>query len=114
MPGVYVIQILIQAVFIVMIFDLHLQKRKSRRPHQKYDRSVGKIVDGCNSKRGAIPWQVILSDMNCATLCGGTQINLRFILTAAHCIDAFAIDPRKHCPKKIKKGILHYPHNIES
>ena len=73
------------------------------------------LVVGCSSKRGAIPWQVILSDMNCATLCGGTQINLRFILTAAHCIDAFKIDPRKDCPWKIKnKKILKYPHNIQS
>ena len=83
--------------------------------HGKKSRDLNVIVDGCNSKRGAIPWQVILSDMNCATLCGGTQINLRFILTAAHCIDAFKIDPRKDCPWKIKnKKILKYPHNIQS
>ena len=74
------------------------------------------ILDGCNSKRGAIPWQVILEDSNCNKLCGGTQINVRFILTAAHCIDSFkaAEKPRKLCPKNVKKKILPYPHNIQS
>ena len=79
------------------------------------DSSLMKIVDGCNSKRGAIPWQVILQDLNCPTFCGGTQINIKFILTAAHCIDAFKKDPRYYCPKMIKKKtILEYPHNILS
>jgi hypothetical protein len=74
-----------------------------------------RIVGGCNSKRGAVPWQVILEDSNCAILCGGAQINLKFILTAAHCIDAFDNDPIKKCPWNIKKKkILKYPHNIQS
>ena len=93
--------------------SLKINKKKHSKKNRK-DRSINNIVMGCNSKPGAIPWQVVLADINCATLCGGTQINLRFILTAAHCIDAFKIDARKHCPKKIEKGILHYPHNIES
>ena len=93
--------------------SIKINKKKRSKKNRK-DRSINNIIGGCNSKRGAIPWHVILSDMNCGTLCGGTQINLRFILTAAHCNDAFKIDARKHCPRKIKKGILHYPHNIQS
>ena len=94
--------------------SLKINKKKHSKKNRK-DRSINNIVMGCNSKPGAIPWQVILADINCATLCGGTQINLRFILTAAHCIDAFKKNPRKYCPRKIpKKKILQYPHNIQS
>ena len=89
-----------------------LKINKNRRSKKKHNRNPMMIVDGCNSKRGAIPWQVILEDMNCKTLCGGTQINLRFILTAAHCIDQFEKKKRKVCPKKIVKKILPYPNNI--
>ena len=73
-----------------------------------------KIFGGCPSKGGAVPWMVILEDMNCATLCGGTQINLKFILTAAHCIDQFEKMPRKMCPERIVKKVLPYPNNINS
>ena len=79
------------------------------------------VFGGCDSKRGAVPWQIILEDINCATLCGGTQINLKFILTAAHCIDQFKKIPRKMCPTKYweiirnkKKKVLPYPNNILS
>ena len=94
--------------------SLKINKKKHSKKNRK-DRSINNIVMGCNSKPGAIPWQVILADINCATLCGGTQINLRFILTAAHCIDAFKKNPRKYCPMKIpKKKFFQYPHNIQS
>ena len=92
-----------------------LNINKNKRSKKKHNKNLMVIVDGCNSKRGAIPWQVILDDWNCATLCGATQINLRFILTAAHCIDMFKKNPRKSCPKKIvKKKIRPYPNNILS
>ena len=73
-----------------------------------------KIFGGCPSKGGAVPWMVILEDMNCATLCGGTQINLKFILTAAHCIDQFKKKPSEFCPQKYVKKVLPYPKNILS
>ena len=80
------------------------------------------IVNGCLSSRGAVPWIVILEDLMCSTLCGGTQINLKFILTAAHCVDSFKKEPRKNCPKKYAKSqrqphpkkVFPYPKNILS
>jgi hypothetical protein len=49
--------------------------------------------------------------MNNGGLCGGTQINLKFILTAAHCMDLFKKKPSKLSPKK---KVLPYPKNILS
>ena len=72
------------------------------------------LYTGCPSNRGTVPWQVILEDFNCATLCGGTQINLKFILTAAHCMDQFKKKPSKLCPTKKVKKVIPYPKNILS
>ena len=72
------------------------------------------VFGGCNSKRGAIPWQIILEDWNCGTLCGGTQINLKFILTAANCMDQFKKNPSELCHQKNVKKVFPYPKNILS
>ena len=69
---------------------------------------------GCPSGPESTPWQVILEDMNCGTLCDGAQINLKFILTAANCMDQFKKMPRKMCPKKNVKRVHPYPDNILS
>ena len=103
--------------------------RQYSRPHQKYgtrtlinnqvkpktnSKRTPAIYSGCFSRPGVTPWQIILEDMNCGTLFGGTQINLKFILTAAHCIDQFKKMPRKMCPQKYVKKVLPYPKNILS
>ena len=67
---------------------------------------------GCPSGPESTPWQVILEDMNCETLCDGTQINLKFILTAANCMDQFKKNPSEFCPQKDVKKVFPYPKNI--
>ena len=83
------------------------------RPENGTRRNMA-IYNGCTTKRGAAPWQVILEDGNCQQLCGGTQINLKFILTAAHCMYQFKKKPSELCPKNNVKKVIPYPRNIVS
>ena len=47
------------------------------------------IVGGSAAKKGEIPWQVLIENMNNAEICGGVIINEKFVLTAAHCTELF-------------------------
>jgi len=45
------------------------------------------IINGQWAARGAWPWQIMLK-VNRAFQCGGSVLNRRWILTAAHCIQS--------------------------
>ena len=47
------------------------------------------VVGGVPAEPGQVPWQVLIENMATKEICGGSVINLRFILTAAHCVDDF-------------------------
>ena len=64
--------------------------------------------EGRITLNGGAPWHVILDDSNCGTLCGGTILNNKFILTAAHCIELF------QNPKCETRRRINFPDNVDS
>ena len=72
------------------------------------------MIQGKITYEGEVPWQAIVENMNCGTLCGGTIINHRYILTAAHCIDSFKQKSDDFCPEKTTRKNTPYPANILS
>ncbi|XP_070504108.1 ovochymase-2-like, partial [Chironomus tepperi] len=49
-------------------------------------KGVGNIIGGKNITRGDFPWVAVLSTTSGEYICGGTLVNRRKIVTAAHCI----------------------------
>ena len=51
---------------------------------------MNRIVGGSIANQGEIPWQVALMRRGrTLPICGGTLINNRWIITAAHCLQDF-------------------------
>uniref|UniRef100_A0A8B9F7A8 Coagulation factor IX n=1 Tax=Amazona collaria TaxID=241587 RepID=A0A8B9F7A8_9PSIT len=45
-----------------------------------------RVVGGSDSMRGEVPWQVLLVDSKGVGFCGGSIINEKWVVTAAHCL----------------------------
>jgi len=50
---------------------------------------VDRIVNGQNSVKGEFPWQVSIRHISGSNMCGGSILNKKWILTAAHCIGIY-------------------------
>ncbi|XP_026572478.1 coagulation factor IX isoform X3 [Pseudonaja textilis] len=46
-----------------------------------------RVVGGMESKKGEVPWQVHLLNSEGKGFCGGTIVNEKWIVTAAHCLE---------------------------
>ena len=63
---------------------------------------VSRITNGATRSRGRAPWMVFLENKNNEERCGGMIINVRFILTAAHCVDGYK---KNDIPRDFPKNI---------
>lgn len=54
---------------------------------------MSKVIAGDNAKRGSWPWQILLL-MSGRPGCGGSLINSRWVVTAAHCVDRNENSPK--------------------
>uniref|UniRef100_A0A8C8SHP1 Coagulation factor IX n=1 Tax=Pelusios castaneus TaxID=367368 RepID=A0A8C8SHP1_9SAUR len=50
-------------------------------------KKLTRVVGGEESQRGEVPWQVHLQNSNGVGFCGGSIVNQKWIVTAAHCLE---------------------------
>lgn len=74
---------------------------KSCNPENAYKAS-NNIIGGENSENGEFPWQVQLRSPTGYGDCGGSILNRRWILTAAHCIAEFG---QTHDVEKVRVAV---------
>ncbi|NXJ14697.1 FA7 factor, partial [Odontophorus gujanensis] len=57
------------------------------RPFPSHGHTDPRITGGTLCHRGQCPWQVLIRDSRDIGFCGGSLINSRWVITAAHCLD---------------------------
>ncbi|XP_070504113.1 uncharacterized protein [Chironomus tepperi] len=65
-------------------------------------KGVGNIIGGKNAKRGNFPWVAVLTKPSGEYICGGTLVNSRKVVTAAHCIQ----DKNEEKPKLAREIVI--------
>ncbi|XP_019871030.1 trypsin-1 isoform X2 [Aethina tumida] len=89
------LHLLPSVIVFFLIFSISLTQdcgRSVRRSRQPRYGSLGRIIHGKQSVRGAWPWQVSLQLLHpqfgfLGHWCGGVMISNEWLLTAAHCIN---------------------------
>lgn len=105
----------ITRVYPLTIAQRRLEQSKApppvMRPEEEAKRKIPKIVGGLPAAKGQFPWQAALISSNAAKddpfpgfFCGGSLIDWRWVLTAAHCI--YDYDPSGK-PMPIKAEAVH-------
>ena len=49
--------------------------------------SASRIVGGSVANANSWPWQVMLTDSYGSQFCGGSLVDRKWVVTAAHCVD---------------------------
>ena len=73
-------------------------KQQKAEQKKKREKEEKKKKESSNARLGEVPWQVLLEDKESGGgggICGGTILNLLFILTSAKCIETFKKDDAK-------------------
>lgn len=64
-------------------------RERAIRRHALRGQQSDKILGGDDAAMGQFPWQASMDWVNFGHLCGGSILSENFIVTAAHCVEAF-------------------------
>ena len=101
-------------VNLLILSQCSVLPQKCGKPLVNVVDSEWRVYGGQNAKRGEFPWQVLLTQKPNANttyretdFCGGTIINERWVLTAAHCVtDPLSLKPFDPSILVVRLGVL--------